>query len=128
MPLDMGSRQWLTDQGFTYEVSDESGWTNVVLKDYALPVGFDRESVDLLVRLPPGFPDVPPDMFWVDPQIKVARTQALAPASAHTETHAGRSWQRFSRHLQPGVWRPGVDSLDSWIRSIRGLLIKDGAA
>ena len=128
MPLDVADQQWLTDQGFEFEVVDESGWTNLIFKDYVLPPGFDRERSDLLVRLPPGFPDAPPDMFWVDPPIRLSRNQAFAQASEAIESHVGRSWQRFSRHLQAGAWRPGIDSLESWIKAIRLLLAKDGAA
>jgi E2/UBC family protein E len=29
-------------------------------------------DVDLLIKLPPGFPDAQPDMFWVHPAVKTA--------------------------------------------------------
>lgn len=117
---------WLKERNFTYETSlDPSGLTNLIIKGYRLPDGFDHEDVDLLVRLPSGFPDAAPDMFWVDPTIKLRKTGATAPASEQYEKHAGRNWQRFSRHLNPGAWRPGVDSLQSWIIAIRVLLEKD---
>lgn len=126
--LDDGDHEWLKARGFDYEVIEESGWTNLIIKGYVLPPGFDHDQVDLLVRLASGFPDSPPDMFWVDPWIKLVRTQAYAPTSEQAETHAGRTWQRFSRHLGPGAWRPGIDSLESWMASIRNLLIKDTLA
>lgn len=126
--LDETDHEWLRKRGFNYEVIDGGGWTNLIIRNYRLPPGFDHEQVDLLIRLASGFPDSPPDMFWVDPWIKLAATQAYAPASAQPEEHLGRTWQRFSRHLGPGAWRPGIDSLESWVLSIRQLLVKDTAA
>lgn len=125
--LDDADHQWLKDSGFDYEVVEESGWTNLILKGYSLPAGFDHEQVDLLVRLPPGFPDAQPDMFWVDPWIKLTSTGSFAPASEQPEQHVGRTWQRFSRHFANGAWRPGTDSLESWMKTIRLLLVRDGA-
>lgn len=126
--LSEDDHRWLKGKGFDFQVLPEEGVTNLIIKGYRLPPGFDHELTDLLVRLPAGFPDTPPDMFWVDPEIKLAKTGARAPASEHFENHAGRRWQRFSRHLSQGAWRPGVDSLESWMHSIRGLLVKDGSS
>lgn len=121
-------QKWLKDKGFEFEVVAESGLTNLIIKNYPLPPGFDQKQTDLLIRLPAGFPDAPPDMFWVDPEIKLAKTGVHAPASDNFESYVSRTWQRFSRHLAQGAWRPGVDSLESWLHSIRTLLAKDGLA
>lgn len=118
-------KEWLAQQGLQADIASDGGMTNLILKDYSLPSGFDRDIIDLLVRLPAGFPDVPPDMFWVDPEIKLSKTGEFAPASGNFESHAGRKWQRFSRHFTPGAWRPGTDSLQSWILCIGHLLEKD---
>lgn len=126
--LDQEDRQWLVDQGFTFEVVEEGGFTNLILKDFRLPTGFDREQTDLLVRLPAGFPDTPPDMFWVDPEIRIAKTGAVPAAANVTETIVNRQWQRFSRHFFGAGWRPGIDSLQSWVLCIRSLLEQDVAA
>ncbi len=124
--LSEDDKKWLNERGFSYEASvDASGITHLIINNYPLPQGFDQDKTDLLVRLPAGFPDTAPDMFWVDPTIKLVKTGANAPASDQYESHAGRTWQRFSRHLSPGAWRPGIDSLQSWLVAIRGLLEKD---
>jgi hypothetical protein len=34
------------------------------------------------------------------------------------ETYLGRTWQRFSRHLEAGAWRAGTDSLKSFLSLI----------
>jgi hypothetical protein len=90
----------------------------VVLKAFPLPQGYDRSSVDLLVRLQPGYPDVPPDMWWFDPPARLADGRPI-PATEHVEQHLGRSWQRWSRHLAGGQWRSGLDTLESFVALIQ---------
>jgi hypothetical protein len=117
----------LRDRGGVFDVSTESNMTCVLLRDYALPKGYDRSLSDLLLRLNPGFPDVPPDMWWFDPPVKRADGSAI-PQTDSTEHYLGRSWQRWSRHLQAGQWRPGVDTLQSFLAVIRADLEKYAAA
>ena len=56
----------------SHTLASESNMTCLVLRDYHLPAGFDREKSDLLLRLQPGYPDVPPDMWWFDPPVRRA--------------------------------------------------------
>lgn len=92
--------------------------TCVVLPSFALPKGFDRQSSDLLLRLSAGYPDVPPDMWWFDPPVKLADGRVVA-ATDVTENHIGRRWQRWSRHLPAGQWRSGIDGLESFLALVR---------
>lgn len=112
-----------------FEVIDEAGFTCVVIKGWSLPEGYVPRTVDLLLRLAPGFPDVPPDMFWCDPQVRVAASGQLPQAADQTENYVGRSWQRFSRHLPEGAWQPSRDNLASYLALIyRGLARELGSA
>ncbi len=101
--------------------------TCVLLHDYALPSGYDRQVSDLLLRLNPGFPDVQPDMWWFNPAVNRADGVAI-PQTNSTEHYLGRAWQRWSRHLQPGQWRPGIDTLQSYLAIIRADLERYAAA
>jgi hypothetical protein len=104
-----------------YGVQPEGGLTCVVLEGFRLPRGLSVATTDMLLRLPPGFPDAAPDMFWCDPPVH--RTDgSIINQSEVTESYLGRQWQRFSRHLNPGEWRPGVDSVDSFVVLIRKTL------
>jgi hypothetical protein len=109
---------------FQWAVQPESGFVCIVIRGYALPPGFDVATSDLLVRLPLGFPDAVPDMWWFDPPLRIARTGAMPPASEVIETHLGRSWQRWSRHFPTGAWRPGRSGLESFFALIRKELNK----
>lgn len=104
--------------GLDFTVHDDAGMTCVTVRDFRLPAGFSRPASELLLRLNPGFPDVPPDMWWFDPPAVRADGQ-LIPATDYTEHHLGRSWQRWSRHLDPSHWQGGIDSLESFIAIIR---------
>ena len=86
-------------------------------------LGWPKE-VTLLLRLPPGFPDATPDMFWVDPPLHT-KEGATIPGTESIEQHAGRSWQRWSRHIQ-GQWRPGIDNLATYMFYVRRCLREAG--
>lgn len=117
MPLPQAELDYLRQRALPHSVLEEAGMTCVVFPAYPLPTGYDRPVADLLIRLNPGFPDVPPDMWWFDPAVRRADGRAI-PATEHTETHLGRSWQRWSRHLNAGQWQAGVDSLGTFMALI----------
>ncbi len=99
-------------------VTSDAGMVCVIIPRLALPPGFDRTECDLLFRLSPGYPDVAPDMWWFSPAVR--RTDGAAiPATECIERYFDREWQRWSRHLQPGQWRSGIDSLESYMSLVR---------
>ena len=53
-------------------------------------------------------------MWWFNPAIMRPDGQAISQTQV-SEQYLGRVWQRWSRHLQPGQWQPGVDSLKSYV-------------
>ena len=101
-----------------HTVSQEANMTCVVLPKYALPPGYDHSHSDLLLRLHPGYPDVPPDMWWFDPPVKLPDGRFPVATDA-MEHHLGRVWQRWSRHFNEGQWRSGIDTLESFLALIR---------
>lgn len=116
--LSPSDQAFLDELGLETDVVLENGLLAIVLKKWELPEGYEPRQSDLLVRLPPQFPDAAPDMFWFDPPVKFSG--GGSPQSADSiEQHLGRQWQRFSRHLAPGVWNPGRDSLRSYLALIR---------
>jgi hypothetical protein len=118
--------EYLQAKAPSHQVANEGNVICILIPSYGLPKGFNRESSDLLLRLAPGYPDVPPDMWWFDPPVQ--RTDgALIKATEAREGHLGRQWQRWSRHLQPGQWRSGVDSLQSFFALIRKELLAASA-
>lgn len=109
---------YLADRGLAYEVSPDQGMICVVIKGWLLPAGLSPGRPDLLLRLAPGYPDIPPDMWWFSPHVTCHSGRPIQ-ATQVTEAYLGRSWQRWSRHLPAGVWRSGVDGLESFLALIR---------
>lgn len=87
------------------EHGPETEW--VLFKEFKLPPGWNRETTELFVLLPPAYPATPPDNFYVSTGFKTA--SGTQPGS-YTEsvTHIGRQWGQFSYHID-GEWRPAAD-------------------
>lgn len=117
MALPQPEVEFLDSRGLAYKVSEEVGMTCVVFSNYQLPSGLSASTADLLIRLSPGFPDVPPDMWWFSPGISRTDGQVI-PATEVTEQHLGRSWQRWSRHLNTSQWQSGIDNLRTFLAMI----------
>lgn len=105
--------------GEVNRLPQSDGWTFVVYRDFRLPSEYRPDRVKLLVKLPPAFPDAQPDMFWVSPSVVVGST-GTSPAGTSVEVVLGEPWQRFSWHLEPGAWRPGVSDLRDYLRCVLG--------
>ena len=118
MTLPETDNTFLADRGIKHEMAVEGGMMCVIFRAWALPSGYDRVDSDLLVRLSPGYPDVPPDMWWFNPAIRLADGRSVRATEVH-EPHLGRSWQRWSRHFVNGQWKSGVDGLESFLALIR---------
>ena len=67
MTIPQSDIEYLNERGVAHEIVTESGMICVVMPQWKLPSGLDRDATDLLVRLSPGYPDVPPDMWWFYP-------------------------------------------------------------
>ncbi|MGN6588237.1 MAG: E2/UBC family protein [Solirubrobacterales bacterium] len=124
--LSDGDEIYLKERGFDYEVVPEGAMFSLIIRGFHLPAGYEPAVVDLLLRLPGGFPDAAPDMFWMNPL--VAYVGGGAPPATETRLEfGGRTWQRWSRHLAV-AWRPGVDNLQTYLRLIRTDLEKGAPA
>jgi len=120
-PADYGwGAALLADAGIPAERAvlhpEAGGWQFLVISDFDLPRAFEPNRVELLVKLPPGFPDAAPDMFWVHPAVRTVA--GGGPRSTSNERLLGKNWQRFSWHLAAGAWKPGVSEFRDFLRCI----------
>jgi hypothetical protein len=107
-----------------HSVVEDAGMICVLLPNWKVPDGYRQDQTDLLLRLSPGYPDVPPDMWWCDPGL-VLLNGGAPEATQSIEPYLGRMWQRWSRHfMQPGQWQSGVDSLESYLARTRAEMIR----
>lgn len=114
-PMD---QQYLQTRAPDSAVSLDGGMICVVIPRLALPKGFTVAQADLLLRLSPGYPDVPPDMWWFQPAIQRIDGRPITQTQVQ-EAYLGRVWQRWSRHLLAGQWRSGIDSFESYLALVR---------
>lgn len=92
------------------EVETGSGLEWVIIKEWPLPHGWNRQSTELLVLIPPGYPVTPPDNFYTDHDLRLANGQVPGNANANNQ-QLGRSWLQFSFHVGTGDWKPSADLL-----------------
>jgi hypothetical protein len=89
----------------------------IILQDFRLPAGrFNVPSADILIVLPPGYPDVAPDMFYLMPWLQLVSNGVFPRATEAAFPFQGQSWQRWSRH--ENEWRPGIDGIWTMLKRV----------
>jgi hypothetical protein len=119
--LSMKCRRYLTERGIAFEEVEDGGAKAVILRGFALPPGrFDVPAADILILLPAGYPDNPPDMFYALPWLRLVPANQYPKAADHPVSFAGQNWQRWSRHNN--AWRAGVDGIWTMLKRIETAL------
>lgn len=110
-------REYLEAHRIAFEEKSDGATRAVVLKGYPLPAGrYDAGTADILVVLPPGYPDCAPDMFFLSPWVRLVPRNKYPHAADQPFVFGGSRWQRWSRHNS--AWRPGVDGIWTMLRRI----------
>jgi hypothetical protein len=114
-------RAYLDANGIAYEEVLEGPTKAVILKAWSLPAArYDTGAADILILLPPAYPDCAPDMFYLTPWVRLAHSQRYPNAADQPHPFAGKTWQRWSRHNN--TWRAGVDGIWTMLRRIERAL------
>lgn len=108
-PMLPADEAYLTGRGLNWQTIDE-GRRWLLIADYPLPEGYDRATVDIAIEVSPTYPASELDMFYCLPTIAL-RTGVPIPQTEHREPIDGATFQRWSRHREPGTWLPAHDSL-----------------
>lgn len=96
------------------------GFYHVTITGRLLPSGYNKQTVNRLVRLPASYPQGNPDMFWVDHDLRLAG--GGMPQNSSVEQVEGKPWLRFSWH--PSKWNPGVDDLATYLEFVERRLVQ----
>src|SRR5262249_48059619 len=108
-------------RGIAFDEIQDAGQRAVILRGFKLPDGrFTTSSADILVLLPPGYPDNPPDMFYTMPWLTLSGLNRYPKAADQALPFAGRTWQRWSRHNNQ--WRRGADGIWTMLKRIETAL------
>ncbi|MBA4340089.1 MAG: hypothetical protein C0421_14755 [Hyphomonas sp.] len=119
--LPQGDQRYLSEQGYRYELAYEAGQTAIILRAVDLPKGrYDVELADILIMLPPGYPDAPPDMFYCLPWLRLVAHGAYPNCADVPLSFQGQTWQRWSRHNNE--WRPGKDGIWTMLKRVEHAL------
>lgn len=121
MALPEADQRYLDSHGIAIEMVSDGAHTGVVFKQMSVPAGkFNHAVADVLVLLPPGYPDVAPDMFFCDPWLTLQPSGHYPNRADQPHAFHGRNWQRWSRHNTS--WRPGIDGLHTMIKRVEHAL------
>ncbi|MBK7522536.1 MAG: hypothetical protein IPI75_20895 [Gammaproteobacteria bacterium] len=124
--LPPADRDYLASKGIAFEATEENGSKAIILRSRPLPCGrFDATAADVLILLPGGYPDVAPDMFYLEPWVRLTTTNTYPRAADQPLEFGGRRWQRWSRHNPE--WRPGTDGIWTMIKRVEEALEKAAA-
>lgn len=116
-------RDYLESKQYDHVVEKVGDAVHLIIRGFELPEAYLPRRADLLLILPAGYPNSSPDMFWTHPDIKLTNGAWPQAAEVH-ETYGDRSWQRWSRHFNGGSWRPGIDTICTFLAAIRRELSK----
>lgn len=123
--------QFLTDKYPNYIVRQVGAELHIVIKDFQFPENYSPKVSNLLLRLPAGYPDAAPDMFWTLPAIRLksgswpqnSEYQEVPGNGPGVEIYENIKWQRWSRHFCGG-WIIGQHGLRSFVGTIKQELKK----
>ena len=88
------------------EVTEEADLINVVFAGFALGDGWALTHSDLLLRIPRSYADAGPDMFWMNPDVKLAGgqlPQAGEPVVSGLSIEIGAGSRGIAHHLALGI-------------------------
>ncbi len=108
---------YLNEHNIPFEEVVDGPKRGVVLKTYNAPLdNYNENNVDALIILPPGYPDIPPDMFYLFPWLRDTKRNTYPHCADQPLQFAGRNWQRWSRHNKS--WRPGIDGIWTMLKRV----------
>jgi hypothetical protein len=98
---------------------------HVLVRNYSFPEQYAPRIADLLLRLPAGYPNAAPDMFWTKPDVRLASGAWPSQCEHHEVPGTGQGsevyeqipWQRWSRHFE-NDWIVGRHGLQFFMRTI----------
>jgi hypothetical protein len=107
-------------EGYQIETFEESGLIILIFKGYIITKGYNKQYINLLLKVPVSFPNGNMDMFWTDPDLRLENS--AMPANTLEEIILGKKWLRFSWH--PKTWNPGIDTLKTYLEFVNRRLMQ----
>lgn len=115
---------------------EDGTWFHV--PNFILPPGWNKRSVEILIDIPhgvPGYPQVPPQWFWTDLDLKTSDGRPLRHFfrqghRTEDKKYIDRGWGHYCAHLERGArWQPAAGgawrrghNLVTYVNMIRTIL------
>ena len=108
--------------GFRWERVVEGGTKWLIILGYNIPEGYNHQTADLALRIPPSYPDDQIDMVYFSPPLALVSGRTIRQLSGCRID--GKDYQQWSRHRTgANPWRPGLDDVchhlllvDDWLQ------------
>ncbi|MBU1726807.1 MAG: hypothetical protein KJ880_04175 [Candidatus Omnitrophica bacterium] len=79
----------------------------VMIPDFPLPEGYNRQSAKLMFLIPNTYPHTGPDCFYVDVGLRLGNGEMPSNYNEHMSVPVGGAWGYFSWH--PEIWQSADD-------------------
>lgn len=111
---------------------DDEDFTWVHIPHFELPAGWNRDTTGLLILLPPAYPHVPPNGFYIDQRLRTRRGESIShyfQEQGPNNPLGSKGWAWYCIHADKGNWSPTAsvfhgDNLLKYIELIRAVLTK----
>jgi hypothetical protein len=117
--LPMKDRFYLDSKDFQYREISDGANNGLIIDNFTIDrTKFNLEVASLLIILPKGYSDVPPDMFYFTPALKLNNSNSFPAQADVFVDYFQINWQRWSRHSDANNWRIGVDGIESYLQRV----------
>src|SRR6267142_1780454 len=90
------------------------GTALLLVPDYPLPRGWNKESAMIGFVVPTAYPAAQPDCFLAEAELRLAN--GAMPRNAGFQSFDGAQWLWFSWH--PSSWLPNRDDLTTYLHFV----------
>ena len=104
-------RLFLNQQGLPWEALLVGGAGWLLIHDFPLPAGYSESTTTMALLIPASYPSAEIDMMYFYPDVVRLDNRAINALSQ--QALDGKIYQRWSRHRPMGMWRPGIDNLET---------------
>jgi hypothetical protein len=110
--------------GFRWETVTEGGTKWLIIHAYPIPVGYNRNTADVALRIPPSYPDDQIDMVYFSPALALTINRVIRNLS---DTRVdGKAFQQWSRHRTgENPWRSGLDNIGTHLLQVNDWLQRE---
>jgi Prokaryotic E2 family E/Multiubiquitin len=115
--------EFLDNKSLAWEALVENNLHWLVISDYPLPEGYNVQKVQLALQIPPAYPAAQIDMVYFSPHL--SRLDGKLIRALSQQQIDSKNFQRWSRHRNPGEWRPGLDNISTHLLLVDNWLEKE---